>query len=236
MTFVYELGEAIDVGSHGEHDYVYANGKEVFDSGLSTHVFESGTGIGGDSTTWVVTQDDVFESGKSHVDFYDFTSGPDPQAQGLDSVPIDTKEPDAYLYFCVHYYSTSDTYCMINWGVNGGGRSEYKIVFNDFGNQAFNPGAPLIQDNLHGDAGSYYDTNSVGDPVQWQSYSDSKGDGAGYEFSDLNFTISLDITENPNADDTIPPRYTTRTPDKTNQIDNPLSDTDTTTLTIKFDL
>lgn len=45
--FVFEEGTAIRVGSHGDHDYVFAAGQEVTDSGKSSVVFESGTGIGG---------------------------------------------------------------------------------------------------------------------------------------------------------------------------------------------
>lgn len=45
--FVYEKGDAIDVGTHGDHDYVFAKGDPVQDTGESAVVFESGTGIGG---------------------------------------------------------------------------------------------------------------------------------------------------------------------------------------------
>jgi len=46
-NFVFEEGEAIDVGRHGDHDYVYADGNKVVDAGDSTIVFESGVGLGG---------------------------------------------------------------------------------------------------------------------------------------------------------------------------------------------
>jgi len=45
--FVFEEGEGIDVGTHGDHDYVFADGEPVPDTGQSTIVFEDGTGIGG---------------------------------------------------------------------------------------------------------------------------------------------------------------------------------------------
>lgn len=48
--FVFEEGKAIRVGSHGEHDFVFAGLEKVTDSGKSTVVFESGTGIGGVDT------------------------------------------------------------------------------------------------------------------------------------------------------------------------------------------
>jgi len=46
VDFVFENGEAIDVGSHGTHDYVYADGTPVPDEDVSTIVFEDGTGLG----------------------------------------------------------------------------------------------------------------------------------------------------------------------------------------------
>jgi len=46
-TIVFEEGESIDVGSHGEHDFVYHEGEPVTDTGISSLVFEGGTGLGG---------------------------------------------------------------------------------------------------------------------------------------------------------------------------------------------
>lgn len=45
--YLFERGEEIATGSHGDHDYVYASGEPVPDTGPSTLVFESGVGIGG---------------------------------------------------------------------------------------------------------------------------------------------------------------------------------------------
>lgn len=44
--FVFEEGEAIDVGSHGEHDFTFHEGEPVPDTGQSTLTFEEGTGLG----------------------------------------------------------------------------------------------------------------------------------------------------------------------------------------------
>lgn len=48
--FVYDSGTPIDIGSHGEHDYVFHSGEPVVDTGESTLVYESGTGMGGGGT------------------------------------------------------------------------------------------------------------------------------------------------------------------------------------------
>lgn len=46
-NYVFEAGEPIDVGSHGQHDYVFHSGDPVLDRGQSPFVFESGTGLRG---------------------------------------------------------------------------------------------------------------------------------------------------------------------------------------------
>ena len=45
---VFEQGEAIDVGSHGDDDLLYHDGDPVPNTGASSLVFEAGTGLGGD--------------------------------------------------------------------------------------------------------------------------------------------------------------------------------------------
>lgn len=46
-TFTFEEGEAIDVGQHGEHSFVFEEGTPVSDKGESNFVFEEGTGLRG---------------------------------------------------------------------------------------------------------------------------------------------------------------------------------------------
>jgi len=46
-NFVYEKGGAIDVGNHGDHDFVYHEGGPVPDTGESALVYEAGQGLGG---------------------------------------------------------------------------------------------------------------------------------------------------------------------------------------------
>jgi len=45
-SFIYEQGDAIEVGSHGDHNFVFADGDQVADGGGSTLTFEAGTGLG----------------------------------------------------------------------------------------------------------------------------------------------------------------------------------------------
>lgn len=77
--FVFEEGEAIDVGSHGDHDFVFHEGEPVPDTGISTLVFEEGTGIGGVEGIQVTISDtqgettgtvQVVEKAKDVVEYY----------------------------------------------------------------------------------------------------------------------------------------------------------------------
>ena len=44
--FVYEKGDPVSTGRHGEHDFLYIKGEPVPDEGVSDLIFEGGTGIG----------------------------------------------------------------------------------------------------------------------------------------------------------------------------------------------
>lgn len=52
--FVFETGEAIQVGTHGETDFLFHSGDPVVNSGRSSLVFESGTGLGTDVITGTI--------------------------------------------------------------------------------------------------------------------------------------------------------------------------------------
>lgn len=68
--FIYESGEPVATGGHGEHDYVYANGVPVTDTGQSTYVFESGVGLGG---AGLIIDD--FEEYSSDAELYNAYTG-----------------------------------------------------------------------------------------------------------------------------------------------------------------
>lgn len=80
--FVFESGEAIDLGAHGDHDYVFASGEPVPDTGVSSLVFESGTGLGGGNS--VTIRDDageetaalpLIEDSQTIENWYDYGGG-----------------------------------------------------------------------------------------------------------------------------------------------------------------
>lgn len=46
-SYFFESGEPVQIGSHGDTSYFYHSGEPVVNSGDSTYLFESGTGVGG---------------------------------------------------------------------------------------------------------------------------------------------------------------------------------------------
>lgn len=50
----FEAGDPIEIGTHGETDYLFEEGNPVHNSGGSDTVFESGTGLGGGSITGTI--------------------------------------------------------------------------------------------------------------------------------------------------------------------------------------
>jgi len=60
MSYIYENGNEVQTGSHGDTDYVFASGEPVSNTGISDFVYESGTGLGGvpADTVYVATRYD----------------------------------------------------------------------------------------------------------------------------------------------------------------------------------
>lgn len=89
--YIFENGQAVDVGSHGEHSYVYADGTPVPDTGKSTFVFEDGVGIGGG---WLKFDDGASPGVDLNVSGAEFTIEHDGSATSGESV--DAEFPYAY--------------------------------------------------------------------------------------------------------------------------------------------
>lgn len=65
--FVFESGEGVLVGSHGDHAYAFVSGSPLTDRGASTAVFESGVGIGGGGIIDSFEDGDMSEYGADYV-------------------------------------------------------------------------------------------------------------------------------------------------------------------------
>lgn len=78
MPYIFESGESVRVGTHGDTDYVYASGDPVPNTGGSTLIYETGVGLGGgDIWSYAYDQTDLSTVGaitseQNHTEFYDY--------------------------------------------------------------------------------------------------------------------------------------------------------------------
>lgn len=133
--FVYEKGEAITVGAHGDHDFVYASGEPVADTGRSSFVHESGTGLGGASLVIDGTE----------IGFYDTGLSQSAWAYRQDSTPnmiewvnrgYDQLTGGYRTYVFGHYSSVDDTYAIAFWSrddADNGRNLDHKIQIQNSG-------------------------------------------------------------------------------------------------------
>lgn len=98
MTFVFDRGERIDTGRHGETRYVFANGNPVPNNGRSDFVYESDTGLGaasdklrltlfneaGEELDSITREDDKYDSGA-----FGFNNGFEGNGDAYDYIRID---------------------------------------------------------------------------------------------------------------------------------------------------
>jgi len=196
MPFVFEEGEGIQTGAHGEHDFVFADGDAVTDRGKSSSVFEAGTGIGGKSGLIVdgvsVGIYETAETGSSFWDYQNIGSGV-ANAQGLKDAGVDDAPGDLVMYIFAHHDTANDVYSLAVW-IYGDGDSgastdwsgsftlhDYGSVWNGTVEQSDDPG------EYEGH------TNSNGDPyVTNMGYFQSRGDGVLLPWDGSAFTITLE--------------------------------------------
>lgn len=76
--FVFEEGEAVQVGAAGEHDLVFHEGTPVPDTGVSTLVFEQGTGLGGSLQYEIngggLQAMEPIATAETHAEFYGYSN------------------------------------------------------------------------------------------------------------------------------------------------------------------
>lgn len=220
-TFTFEEGEPIVVGSAGEHDYVFEEGTPVTDSGVSTLVFESGTGLGGQFIVNGVSLD-PFEGTQSIDQFWDYTdvfSDEDKaNAQGL----VDAGVPlgDGVLSVYVFLYHKTDTdewyFCAWQYGdeqdQNLAPEAAANIDYNGLGN----PPTAVQDDPGSGDSQpDTYTTNGAGDARTENAYELPNGDGVAYSLgSSFSASGSVEITgQHPDFTDlALPGRLVGRSP------------------------
>lgn len=147
MPFVYENGEAVDLGSHGDHDYVFADGTPVPDSGDSPFVFEDGTGIGGGNIIDNLERGNLDPYDESNVpELFSVVTSPTFDGDYALRVAMDYNRTGAEEYIrsnggLPYYPKKGDTFsfryrpdstdgdkCLVGW--NWDGSEEYVIWIN----------------------------------------------------------------------------------------------------------
>jgi len=114
-SYVYESGSSVTIGSHGTDNYAYVSGSPLRNSGGSTFVFQSGTGIGGGGVIIrgrggeSQTEFGTVANGESVSSFYDYQSNSRANGAVLNYTEQSTmtvmvyEEPDGDRYLLVVY-------------------------------------------------------------------------------------------------------------------------------------
>lgn len=71
--FVFDRGQGVLTGGHGQHDFVYAEGTPVTDEGNSDFAFEEGTGLSYENVQTLVEDDEQSFGGGASDDRYETT-------------------------------------------------------------------------------------------------------------------------------------------------------------------
>lgn len=126
--FIYEEGEEVLTGDHGETELAFAEGDPIPDRGVSDLVFEEGTGIGGGGIVLSADTTGVHETGYTHTQFYNYAGTESNHgeytayhAAGLhNGVSPSWAKPanernERIVMLGLHYSTASDTYGLVYW-------------------------------------------------------------------------------------------------------------------------
>jgi len=206
-SFLFESGEAVSVGNHGDTDYVFAGGEPVPNSGESDFVFESGIGLGGGPVVIGGTNVGFFETSETWDNFWNYTNNEDEaNANGLQAFGIDDNRSEHTAYVFVVYSSAEDAFALCIWTFEDTGlRAAFHTVFQDFGGAAIFPANPQVEDDPSGSGSGtnddYYDTDSNGDPVGSFGYKTVRGDGMLHEFENGSYEVTVTMGDDYHPDD-----------------------------------
>lgn len=109
--YIFEEGDPITVGNHGEHDFLFSDGEPVLDGGDSGIVFEEGTGLGGaNALFWRFEPDDGAGGGLSTAaDLFEEEIGAEVTVRDSYSVSLDTAlDEDTYTLLLITTEQNSD--------------------------------------------------------------------------------------------------------------------------------
>lgn len=217
--FVYESGEAITTGFHGETDFVYASGDPVPNNGVSDLVFESGTGLGGGSFVVDGVECGIFETNETHSEFYGFDYGdPTTHATGLEDFGMDD-QPNTYTtYVFVHREASTGSIAIGFWHHSEESGSGSMQVDLD-GSAGHLDSTPVVTDDepTEHDADNY-ETDADGDIYFTHQHGREAGDGVMYEITDPGFEMTAIMSSHPTESDPQTEQWRGRGPDNNNSV------------------
>lgn len=207
-NYIYESGEQVTTGSHGETSYVYASGDPVPNTGKSTLVFESGTGLGGgfilsDSTTG------VHSTSYTHTEFWNYQgnesnhgSYTDYHAAGLQNgVSPSWADPannrnERIIMVGLHYSESLATYALIVWFPGPIGAStqwEVETVFEGLGSH---DGTIVLNDGAdYGESPDSNATTADGDPAPYWAWTWDPTDGCMIRVDPGTYTVTMRLED-----------------------------------------
>jgi len=133
----------VNVGSHGENDFVFASGEPVSDTGDSELVFESGVGLGG-GQGWTITISDsngkesgslqVIERDQTVEEFYGYETGSPVSSAGGEAGTEFAQ--DGYLTWMVYRNTGTGTLSLVvvydehGGSYEGSGSSPFDVSYD----------------------------------------------------------------------------------------------------------
>lgn len=198
MTFVFEEGEQISVGSPGDHDFVLAAGEQVTDTGESSVVFEAGTGLGAQGVIANGTQVGYYETNESMADFMGLTNDSWGYQGVLDAGVVDNVGAGNEHYCFIHHDTESDI-----WGVGYVTNQDTSVIYTfvdggDFFNTPSDP--DLFKEDEAGSANFGIDSN--GDPTGELITGGDEGDAVAYSIptGSNEMTVTQESSPDPEQD------------------------------------
>lgn len=146
--YVFEQGEPINVGSHGEHNFVFQSEEPVTDSGSSDFVFEAGNGLGGagiviedwetgDFSNW--TSDGSWSiSGDAYEGNYSAFRQPDPGSRDVEIIYTGESEtPSAgdTVSWWQQHDTTQRAGVLVYWCAQSGSFNNQYVAYYEFGRE-----------------------------------------------------------------------------------------------------
>lgn len=214
-------GDPINVGAHGQTSFLYEEGTPVVNQGLSSKVFEAGTGLGGVALTMEGTIVDYYESAETHSEFYGYDRNQSPNAVGLSDVGVHNQGSTVSAYVLGHRDTANGSFALIVWYLGGSSSNHgMSMGWDPLEDHRENTGNPVVQDDADANETSQLSgrdayTSSGSTTITNHNFTANVGDGAAYVLSPGSYTITLTVRDDAGTGQGIVDQFAGRGPDGT---------------------